>query len=240
VTRLLARLRSQRGFTIVEVLVAASVGSVVMLAIFSMLDGALKQSTGVNARVDSTQRGRVAMETITRELRSQVCWTPSLGTTPAVSLAYGDPYKVTFYAFNGTTQFRPERRTIFWDTNSDSIQETVEPGVGTPVTSFGTPVTRTILTNVKPPVVNGTSGPVFEYMYLDTTKPAGQQQQLLTGNPLTAANLARTAVINVRFRTNTGVVGNTAGITYTSYESQAFVRTTDPNGLAGTTNPDCS
>jgi prepilin-type N-terminal cleavage/methylation domain-containing protein len=229
--RLVARLRSERGFTLVEVLVAASVGSLVMIGILDLLDGSLKQSTSVNARIDSTQRGRVAMESITRELRSQVCFTPN-GTTPAVSLTYADPYKVTFYAFNGTTSFRPDRRTLFWDTNSDSIKETVEPGVGTPVTSFGTPATRTIATNIKPPPNGGASGPVFEYY-----RTGGTQ---LSTTPLSAANLPLVGLIRVRFKTNTGVAGNTAGNVYTSYESKVFVRTADPNGLAGSTDPDCT
>jgi type II secretory pathway pseudopilin PulG len=230
--RLLARLRSERGFTIVEVLVAASVGSLVMIGIFDLLDTSLKQSTGVNSRIDSTQRGRTAMETLTRELRSQVCFSPNGGTTPAVSLTYADPYKVTFYAFNGTTSFRPDRRTLLWDTNSDSLKETVEPGVGTPVTSFGTASTRTIATNIKPPPQGAVSGPVFQYY-----KTGGTQ---LSTTPLSATDLPLVGLIKIRFKTNTGVVGNTSGNTYTSYESQVFVRTADPNGLAGSTDPDCA
>ncbi|MEA2449342.1 MAG: hypothetical protein QOG63_1274 [Thermoleophilaceae bacterium] len=230
--RLLARLRSQRGFTIVEVLVAASVGSVVMIAIFSLLDTSLKQSTSVNARIDSTQRGRVAMEIMTRELRSQVCFSPNGGVTPAVSLTYADPYKVVFYGFSGTTSFRPDRRTLFWDTNSNSLQETVEPGVGTPVTSFGTGTTRTIATNIKPPPAGAVSGPVFQYYRVSGTP--------LATTPLSAANLPLVGLIKIRFRTDTGVVGNSAGNNFTSYESQVFVRTADPNGLAGSTDPDCT
>ena len=235
-TRLLARLRSQRGFTVVEVLVAATIGSVVMVTIFTLLDGSLKQSNGVNARIDSTQRGRVAMETMTRELRSQVCFSPNSGTP--VSLTYADAYKVTFYAFNGSGTFRPDRRTLWWDTNSDSLKETIEPGVGTPVTSFGTPVTRVLATNVKPPAnASGGSDPVFTYAKDDGTN--------LTTVPLSSANLSVVAVINMAFRTYTGVTGaqsantNTVQGTYTSYESQVFARTADPNGLAGSTDPTC-
>jgi Flp pilus assembly pilin Flp len=234
--RLLARLRSERGFTIVEVLVAASVGSLVMIGIFDLLDTSLKQSTGVNARIDSTQRGRTGMETLTRELRSQVCFSPG-GTTSAVSLTYADPYKVTFYAFNGTTAFRPDRRTLWWDTNSDSLKETVEPGVGTPVTSFGTPVTRVIATNIKPPAKPPPNGSVSDdiFKYFHTNGSA------LGATPLSATDLAHVGLIKIAFKTNTGVVGNTSGNTYTSYESQVFVRTADPNNLAGAgTDPTCS
>jgi prepilin-type N-terminal cleavage/methylation domain-containing protein len=235
-TRLLARLRSQRGFTLIEMLVAATVGSVVMITVFSLLDGSLKQSTGVNARVDSTQRGRNAMEIATRELRSQVCFSPN--ASAPVSVTYADQYKVTFYAFNGSGTFRPDRRTLLWDTNSNSIKETVEAGVGTPVTSFATGTTRVVSTEIKPPQT-GTppvSGPVFTYF-----TDAGAT---LTA-PLTAADLAKVAVIKIAFQTNTGVLGaqsvnsNTVQKTQSSYQGQVFVRTADPNGLSGSVDPTC-
>jgi prepilin-type N-terminal cleavage/methylation domain-containing protein len=236
-TRRLARLRAERGFTVIEMLVAATVGSVVLIAIFSLLDFSVEQSTGTNARTDSSQRGRAAMEQVTQSLRSQVCFTPNAGTTPAVSLLYADRYKVTFYGFNGSGAFLPERRTIFWDTNSNSLKQTVEPGLGNPVTSFGTPATRTILTSVKPPPAGGgTSGDVFEYRRV----LAGGATQQLTGNPLAAADLARVSVIRVRFKVDPEVKGNPSPENASSFESQIFVRTTDPNGLTGTTDPDCT
>ena len=232
-TRLRALLRRERGFTLIEMLGAATVGSVVMLATFSLLDTSLKQSSSVNGRIDSTQRGRVAMEAMTRELRSQVCFSPNGGVTPAVALTYADPYKIIFYAFQGSGTFRPDRRTLWWDTNTDSIKETVEPGVGTPVTSFGTGTTRTILTNVKPPPNGSTSGPVFTYTRTNGTA--------LSATPLSAANLPLVGVINIGFKANTGVAeSGQSSNTYTSYQSQVFVRTSDPNGLGGSTDPDCS
>jgi len=226
VARLLRRLRSERGFTVVETVVAAAVGSVVMLAIFILLDTSVKQSTSVTARVDSTQRGRAAMELITRELRSQVCWAPN-ATTPALSLASAGDYSVSFYAFNGSGTVLPDKRTIAWDTNTNSITETIEPGVGNPVTAFGTPRTRTLLTAVKAPAGNT---PVFEYQRVDGTT--------LTGAPLSAANLAKTGVIVVRFSTSPTTRGSTKPPT--SFESQVFIRTADPNGLGGSTDPDCT
>jgi hypothetical protein len=229
VRRLLARLRSERGFTVIEIVVAACVGSVVIVAIFSLLDFSVKQSSGSNARVDSTQRGRTAMEQITQSLRSQVCPT-SGGTT---SLDYASPYMVRFHAFSGSAQdpYVPELRTLFWDTNTSSIKQTVTPPVGTPST-------RTILTSAKPPKLSdGTSGPVFEYSRL----LSGGATQQLTGNPLASADLARVSVIRVRFTAEPEVKGNASNENYSSsFESQVFMRTADPNGLAGTTDPTCT
>lgn len=221
--RFLARLRAERGFTVVEVLVAASLGSVVMVAIFGLLDFSVKQSSGASARVDSTQRGRTAMEQITRSLRSQVCPT-SGGTAP---VTYAGPYRVEFWAFSGPAEqtYSPELRAIEWDTNTGSITQTA-----------GTS-TQTLLTNVRPPrLSDGTSGPVFEYHRILSD---GTTQQL-TANPVATADLARVSVINVRFTVDPEVRGNTSSKNSTSFDSRVFVRTADPNNLTGTTDPNCS
>jgi prepilin-type N-terminal cleavage/methylation domain-containing protein len=236
VRRLLARVRSQSGFTLVEMLVAATVGSVVMLAVFSLLDNSLKQSTGVNARIDSTQRGRNAMEIVTRELRSQVCF--GIGAATPVALTYADAYKVTFYAFSGSGTFKPDRRTLWWDTNSNSLKETIEAGVGTPVTSFAAGTTRVIATEIVPTKSGSTSLPIFTYFKEDGTP-------FSSAAPVPAASVPQIAVTKIAFQTNTGVIGaqsknsNTVQNTQSSYQGQVFARTADPNGLAGTTDPTC-
>jgi hypothetical protein len=89
-----------------------------------------------------------------------------------------------------------------------------------------------VATNIKPPAAGSASGPVFEYYRVNGTQ--------LAGTPLSAGDLKLVSVIKVRFRTNTGVVGSSSGNTFTSYESQVFIRTADPNGLAGSADPDCS
>jgi prepilin-type N-terminal cleavage/methylation domain-containing protein len=221
-SRLLDRLRSERGFTLVEMMVAAAVGSIVMIAIFMLLDTSVKQSGTVNARVDSTQRGRTAMETITRELRSQVCYTPD--TNPAVSLLAAQPYSITFYAFHGNTTFAPDKRTIAWDTNTNTIKETIAPASGA-----GTTRTLTLLTNVTP-LSTPANTPIFEYHQTDGT--------LLSSTPLSTADMAKTSIIRIRFQTAPGTRATTSPST--SFESQVFVRTADPNGLAGSTAPACT
>jgi prepilin-type N-terminal cleavage/methylation domain-containing protein len=231
-SRLRSRLRAQRGFTVVELVVAIAIGSVVMLVTMMLLDTSLKQSTKVAGRVDSTQRGRTAMERITRELRSQVCFIPPGGTVSQSVTAAGD-YSITFFAFNGSSTgtsgvLRPDRRTLTWNTNTNAIEETIETPVGTPVTSFATGVTRTILTNVTPPA--GANVPVFSYKRTNGTA--------LGPGTLSSANAALIGQITIRYQTSTGVKGSAAP--NTSFESQVFVRTADPNGLGGSTDPVCS
>jgi hypothetical protein len=68
---------------------------------------------------------------------------------------------------------------------------------------------------------------------------SGGTTQAITGNPLAAADLPRVSVIRVRFKVDPEVKGNTSPENASSFESQIFLRATDPNGLAGTTDPNC-
>ena len=69
----LRQLRSdERGFTLPELLIAMAIGLIVLLAAFMLLDRAVSARPG-RRPPGRLQRGRLAMELITRQLRSQVC-----------------------------------------------------------------------------------------------------------------------------------------------------------------------
>jgi Flp pilus assembly pilin Flp len=225
VTRVLDRLRREEsGFTIVELLVACIIGTLVLLATFMMLDSSVVLTGKVTDRVDRTQRSRVAMDRIARELRSQVC--PAAGTPALID---GQDYQVTFYAFSSAGSFIPDKLQILWDTNTNSIIEKRWAGTGvSPYTTYsGTPTsTTTLLNEVKPPPSNA---PIFTY--------AGIAGSAFT-TPLSAADAKNTSVITSKFRTF-AANRNTTGPT-TTLQNQVFVRTADPNGLSGTTAPECA
>jgi Tfp pilus assembly protein PilW len=231
VTRLLHRLRREEsGFTLVELLVACIIGMIVLLASFMMLDSSVVLTGKVTDRVDRTQRARGAMEEITRELRSQVC--PAAGTPALVD---AQDYSITFYSFMGTRPFVPDKRQIAWDTNTNSIIESVWAGTGaSPNTTWAaTPTTKTILSDVKPPFANGSSGsrgPVFKYYGPGAASPFTA--------PLAAADLAATSLITIDFVTY-AQSRNTTGTT-TTLQNQVYVRTADPNGASGSTAPECA
>ena len=227
--RLLARLRrDERGFTLPELLVAMPIGIIVLLATFFTLDSSIVLTGKVTDRVDRTQRARVAMEDITRKLRSQVC--PNVGQPALIS---ADDYSVKFYSFLGTRPFVPDIREISWDTNTNSIIEKKWAGSGTaPATTWaGSPTTRTLLSDVKPTFVSGQSGArgaVFKY-YL-----GGSATPLST--PLSSTDAAATSQIALAFMTyaqSTKFSG--PGETM---QSDVFVRTADPNSTSST--PDCA
>ena len=226
--RLVTRIRrDERGFTLPELLVAMPIGIIVLLATFFTLDSSIVLTGKVTQRVDRTQRARVAMEDVTRKLRSQVC--PDAGVPALIN---ADDYSVRFYSFLGTRPFVPDIREIAWDTNTNSIVERVWAGSGTaPNTTWAaTPTTRTVLSDAKPPFVTGNGGPrgpVFKY-YL------GNSQTPLT-TPLSTANLAATSRIGLSFMTYAQSTNFTGpGETL---QNDVFVRTADPNGTSST--PDC-
>lgn len=222
----LRRLRSEEsGFTLLELVVASMVGTVVLLAAFQLLDSSVLLSGKVTDRVDRTQRARQAMETITSELRSQVCVRAG---EPAI--VDGQETSVTFYAFLGSGAYVPDMRQIYWDNGSNSIIERVWPGTGVaPDTTFPASPTssRVLLTDVRPPPP-GT--PMFTYYGTGATEPFVA--------PLSSANAAATSKIGIQFVTYTAG-RNTTGSSITM-QNEVFARTADPNGLSTTDAPECA
>jgi prepilin-type N-terminal cleavage/methylation domain-containing protein len=227
----IARLRREEsGFTLVELLVACTIGTIVLLATFMTLDSSVVLTGKVTDRVDRTQRSRVAMEDITRKLRSQVC--PAAGQPSIIS---ADDYSVRFYSFLGTRPFVSDIREISWDTNTNSIIEKKWLGsTTTPNTAWAaTPTSRTVISDVKPTFVSGNSGPrgpVFRYFLSGSASP-------LT-TPLSATNAAATTRISLAFMTYAQSKNLTGPAT--TLQNEIFVRTSDPNATSGSTAPDCA
>lgn len=164
------RLQSESGFTLVELLVASTIGTVVLLAAFSVLDNVTRAERKVDQRVDATQSSRLAMEQVSRQLRAQVC----LGKGIAPMLDATDQ-KVTFYASVAPAASTPsaaplvQKRTLEYvpngSTGRGSIRETVIDAKGTaPNYDWTNPAkVRTIATEIAP--VAGT--PMFQYFKYD-------------------------------------------------------------------------
>ena len=66
-------IRRDQGFTLVELMIGMGIGLIVIAGGMTILDSTLRISRTTQGRVDTAQRGRIAMETLTRTLRSQVC-----------------------------------------------------------------------------------------------------------------------------------------------------------------------
>ena len=74
----------QSGFTLVEQLVAAAAGMLVLFGLTSLIITSLHQSARVNGRVDATQRARIALYRVIDGLHS-ACVAPQIAPIQAGS-----------------------------------------------------------------------------------------------------------------------------------------------------------
>jgi prepilin-type N-terminal cleavage/methylation domain-containing protein len=212
-----ARVRED-GFTLIELLVAMSIGVIVLLGAFSLVDRAFPASKRVTDRVDASQRGRVAMENMLRELRSSVC--VQTGTDANQNPVFTSPYasadgnSVTFFsdlttaaaATSGT--FLPTKRQLTY--SSGAITESITQGTGTIPSITWDPATTTTKTLISDITPIGTT-PVFSYWAYDATKTLVQLAP--GGGAVAAVDVPRIDRVDIAFRAlPTGGSNPTSGI----------------------------
>jgi hypothetical protein len=112
----MSRLRNQDGFTVMEMLMAITVGFVVLAATMGLLESSVRLNVGLMSKTDAMQRGRVGMDIVTQDLRSQVCLDYD---NPAVIA--GDDNSVTFYGDFTETGTRPVKRRLTFDPAKGTI-----------------------------------------------------------------------------------------------------------------------
>jgi prepilin-type N-terminal cleavage/methylation domain-containing protein len=186
----------ERGFTLTELLTAMLIGMIVLLAAFMVLDRSFSASGQIADRSDALQRGRQAMDLMTRQLRSQVC----LGKTNA-PIVSGSDTSVSFYGDLSDGSTNVQRRTLSWDSTTKRITQSIVPGVGTypSLTFTGTATNTVLLTNVEQILDGSTPRAMFRYYGYVPGTTNGTLEPL--ASPLSTANLSRVAVIKVGFRT---------------------------------------
>jgi prepilin-type N-terminal cleavage/methylation domain-containing protein len=225
------RLSDQRGFTLTELLVSITIGMIVLMAAWMVFDRTISASGQIADRSEALQRGRQAMELISRQLRSQVC----VGTaTPIVA---GSDLSITFYAdmTDGTPANPIKKRTLSYDTTTDTINESVASSTGTyPVLTFGTASTSPLLTKVDQIMDGTTARPIFRYFGYQTGTTNGTLVPL--SSPLSATDLKRVAVIKVGFRAF-AVRPISKDSDSTVLENDVYTRTAVPTELQG--QPEC-
>jgi prepilin-type N-terminal cleavage/methylation domain-containing protein len=197
------------GFTLVELLTGLVIGTVIVAAGFAAVIAANKSQTLTTMRIDATNRGRIAMESITSSIRSQQC---ALGTRPMI---WGSDTGMEFYASEGTALTKGpsageqpiQRHRIEWIANT--------AGAKTDITNNVTPLgdivetTWTAVANVTPFVW---SAPTTQVLAEDVERardrraPVAEQKQALT---------AAKAVPFFEYYKYTGAVGD-GRIDYTS------------------------
>jgi prepilin-type N-terminal cleavage/methylation domain-containing protein len=221
VIRLAQRMKLGRedGFSLTELLVAIPVGVVLLSAVLVMMRVSIRQSANITDRTEAVQRGRTALERVTRQLRSQVC-----PTTTGSSLTTADANTLTLYVDMTGGQSAPERRTITYDPNAQTLTEyeyVASSGTWPNLTFPNSPTRqRELLNNVT--AVSGV--PFFRYYQYDAN---GNVSTTPMSTPVSAPNLPRVVNVAVSFVSRPRKASTNTPTT--TFQGEASMRTSDPN-----------
>jgi prepilin-type N-terminal cleavage/methylation domain-containing protein len=240
--------RRQDGFTLPELLITLTMALIVAAAALTLLEVTMRKTDETQNRVASVQRGRMAMDTVTRQLRSQVCLTTTT-PTPAMSPPAGwgvntDANNAVFYV-DLSDPGAGKTAELHWISYDSTKKQLIEKDYANSSTVAGTftypppasPTrTKVLLDNVVP----YGSTPIFTYYaYDDTVNPPRPSAPLTpsAGGGLSAAQEATIARVDVAFRAlPEHVTADQRGSSI--YQDEIYVRAADPNAVAPT--PTCA
>lgn len=193
------RIRSdQSGFSLIELLVAMALGSIVLTALMTLFINGVTGSVRVSDRVEALQRGRITMDRVVTLLNSQICLLNPDGTGQPPILD-GQNNQVTFYATLGVVDSNPTIYRLRYDSaTKQMIEDQFLPvpsgGAVTYPTYPATPNTSRIIgTNILPTTA-GT--PIFKYLQFITT--AGPTLGMVDTTPLTTPLTSTSQFASVR------------------------------------------
>jgi prepilin-type N-terminal cleavage/methylation domain-containing protein len=220
-------MRESRGFTLIELVVAMSLGMIVLLAAFTVIDRSFKTNKEIVDRTDALSRGRITLELMTRQIRSMTC----AGQNTPVAL--GSDTELDFYGYMGDPTVGstlPQLHKLVYDAATSRITSTdyaVTSVDSTPPTVSATPVapTKTLLTNVVPVTAGA---PIFTYYTYDpgAVQGTGTFSQLGPGT-LNSTDRPRVVKVVINFLTRpTGI--NISDPHATTFQDDVFWRAVDP------------
>jgi prepilin-type N-terminal cleavage/methylation domain-containing protein len=227
---------SERGFTLVEMLVAISLSLVVMLGIFALVEVTNRGSARIASRVEADQLARPVMQRLVDELHS-TCVGPN--TTPVLA-GSGDSSLVFLQQTGSAVSPIPDKHVV--TLAGGALSESVYPATGgtAPSWIFATTAssTRQLLTRVgaassgSPPA----SLPLFQYFAYQ----GGQLSTTPLPTPLSTADAVRTSEITVSFSVSpahTPVFDPHASV---SVSDSATLRLAPPAEDTSQANPPCA
>jgi Tfp pilus assembly protein PilW len=172
---------AEDGFTLVELLVTMVAGVVVLIALFTVFDVTVRQTSSVVSRVDATQRARPVLEGIENDLHSSCVGgsaTPIRAGSDATHLTYISQYSsaATVLPVQHTVTFTPNGTQ---GTLTESIYANTGGAPNGPFASTPSS-TQSLLTKVEQ---QGTV-PMFQYFaFTNPTDASGNQYLDPTGVP---------------------------------------------------------
>lgn len=228
----------ESGFSLVELLTASMIGVIILFAGFTVMDLAGKSTRKTSDRVDAVANGRIVMDRITTQLRSQIC--PGIVgadgvEVPAVEVAETD--RVVWYgslaaAPTQSGKVELQRRELQFVPTSGSRGNIVEkvwrentPAGQSKPTFPSTTATPTSTRTLATDVARASAGaPLFKYFKYDD---AQSPQTLQLTAPVTD-RVQRALIVRIDVAFDTYPTGVTDAKLRTVFQDSAFVRTADP------------
>jgi prepilin-type N-terminal cleavage/methylation domain-containing protein len=198
-------MRDERGFTLVELMVAMAISLVTMFAILGLIDMTTRGTARVASRVEADQKARVARQYLIDGLHS-TCVAPNVLPVVASSNGYqSDGNTLIFLTQTGSAVSpAPVQRVV---TLSDgTLTERAYPATGGSAPSWtfaSTPsTTRQLATGVGPASIGSppSSVPLFQYFAYQ----GAQLSPTALPTPLSASDAARTVAVTVSFSVSPG------------------------------------
>ena len=193
-------MRSQRGFTLVEMLIAMSISIVVLIGILSLLEVTTRGSARVAVRVQADQLARTTLQRLVDELHS-TCVAPNVLPVVATSNGYssGDSTLIFLQKSGSSVSLTPDEHIV--TLSGGTLTERIYPATGgtAPTWTFSsTPSSTTQLqANVGPAQVGSSSQTVPLFQYFAYNGASLSTTPLPT--PLNASDAARTVAVTVSF-----------------------------------------
>jgi type II secretory pathway pseudopilin PulG len=217
-----SRLRRQDGFTLPELLTTLAMIMVIVLAAFALLETTMRRTGETALRVEANQRGRQAMETIMRVLRSQTCVST---TNPAVLSASGNSLSIQATLRDGQP---PSRFVYTFNPATQQLwQETTTGSKLPPETVYtATPTRKLLAENI---ALDG-STPFFTYYGFNApTPPTAPTPSLQLADPVPATERRLVARIGVRFVSKPSKTAAANERSAVVFSDEVFARQFDPN-----------
>jgi prepilin-type N-terminal cleavage/methylation domain-containing protein len=199
---ILRRLRSdQDGFSLIELLMAMALGSIVLAALLTVFVKGAGSAMQSSDRTEALGRGRLVMDRVVTLLSSETC-PIATGGTPILD---GQADQVTFYAALGQVDAAPWIYRLRYDAAGKRLWEDrfKASGTGSSITYPTYPsspyYSQVIGTNI---IRSGPSAPIFRYFQFVTTEgpTLGMvDESAPLGVPLDAAGLNAAVRIKASF-----------------------------------------
>jgi prepilin-type N-terminal cleavage/methylation domain-containing protein len=221
-----ARLRDERGYTLIELLLASAAGLVVSAAAMAIVIAALTLSINDGDRTDSDQQAGVAMESIVQALNSScvlgvgvssvIGATGGTGLTGSTAVQPSSGDTLSFYSSQTDTPAitNPSEVEVYLTaTNGPLDMATYQYSAASNGYSATPSSQRVLVPHAAPPGSTGSTGsttPIFTYFGYDPT--SGTLSDQFSSSPsLGATNAANTAEVGISFQSQPSDGNNPGG-----------------------------